>query len=310
MVSADEISLPDELEPGETSPYRRRQRVVPVRRTRSSRGKTVVRCSLFVILVLGPVGYIGYRVTVFALTSSRFMIRSGDDLKVENNRYISSQEVLIALGLAGEWGREAPVNIFRYSLGRARRDIESIPWVRSASVTRAYPNRIIVRVTERTPVAFVNVGGLLKLVDGDGVLLERPEKASFNFPVINGIDTGLSPADRKPRLKLYQEFLGATGPEAKTSGWIVSEVDLSDGEDLRATVFRGDQTMELHLGHTDFEARFRTFLSLLLQVGSNSKQIDSMDLRYGGQVVVRPRQSAPPGHETTKPAANWRRLED
>ena len=295
MVSADEISFPGELEPGEVAPYRRRQKVVPVRRTRLFRAKALFRYSFFAALVLGPVGYIGYRAARFALTSPPLIIKSSEDVKIENNQYVSNKEVLIALGFSGELAREEPVNIFRYSLSSARREVESIPWVRSASVARAYPNRIVVRVTERMPIAFATVGGVLKLIDTDGIILERPEKARFEFPVINGLDSEMSSTDRKQRLKLYEEFLREIGPDATTSGWVVSEVDLSDDEDLTATVFRGNQAMELHFGRTDFAARFRNFLSLLSQVGSDSSQIESMDLRYGGQVVVHPRQPASPG---------------
>jgi cell division septal protein FtsQ len=307
MVSGDEISLPDELEPGEAAPYRRRQKVVPVRRVRALRATSLLRGSLFVVFVLGPVGYIGYRATLFALTSPRFMVRSGEDVKVESNRYVSNKEVLAALGFSGESERETPVNIFRYSLLDARKQVESIPWVRSASATRAFPNHIIVRVVERTPVAFATVGGMLKLVDADGVLLDRPEKASFEFPVINGFDYEMSAADRKQRVKTYQDFLRDIAPDAGTSGWVVSEVDLSDEEDLRATVFRGKQTMVLHLGRADFRTRFRNFLALLAQLGNDSSRIESIDLRYGGQVVVHPRQSAASGSQTA-PTGDSRRL--
>jgi cell division protein FtsQ len=238
------------------------------------------------------------------------MVRSGEDVKVENSHYVSNKEVLVALGFSGGPDREQPVNIFRYSLSRARREVESMPWVRSASVSRVYPNRIVVRVTERTPVAFATIDGVLKLIDGDGIILDRPEKASFEFPVINGLDPEMNPADRRGRVKLYEEFLREIGPDAARSGWIVSEVDLSDDEDLKATVFRGSQTMELHFGRNDFAARFRTFLSLLSQVGSDSSQIDSMDLRYGGQVIAHPRQPAGSGDEAPTPAGNRRQLKD
>jgi hypothetical protein len=111
----------------------------------------------------------------------------------------------------------------------------------------------------------------------------------------------LNPAERRQRLGVYQEFLREGAGKVRASGWMISEVDLSDDDDLKATVFHGDATIELHLGNTDFEQRYRNFLSLLSKVGGNSAQIDSMDLRYGGQVVVNPRRDAATGEKTARP---------
>ena len=303
MVSVDDSSFADDLETGEPSPYRRRQKVVPVRRTRFAPLKRVLRALLCALVVIPPLAFAGYRATLFALNSPQFTLASPSDVIVEGNRYVSNEELLNALGLTGAWRRGTPVNTFQFSLRRARRELESIPWVREASLTRAYPHRLIVRITERVPVAFVSAAGKLELVDGEGVLLEMPEKATFDFPVVSGLDSGVSPRDRKLRLDILQEFLRQTAAEARMSGWMVSEVDLSDDDDLKATVFHGQQTIELHLGHSDFERRFHNFLSLLSQIGSNGTQIDSMDLRYGGQVVVNPRRAAAGGGESARPGA-------
>ncbi len=308
-MTADKMSLSDELDADELSPYRRRQRVVPVRRTLFSRLKHAFRSLLFAAFLLLPTGYMGYRAAIFALTAPQFTISSPADVGVEGNRCVSNQEVLAALGLTDAWRRRTPVNIFRFSLGRGRKAVESIPWVRSASMTRAYPHRVIVRITERVPVAFVSVGGRLNLVDGEGVLLDTPEKASFDFPVVSGLDSAVNPAERRLRLDAYEQFLREVAAEVKSSGWVVSEVNLSDDDDLKATVFRGDQTVELHLGHADFEQRFRNFLSLLAQVGGNGSQIDSMDLRYGGQVVVNPRRDVTRADPARPAAASRTRKE-
>jgi hypothetical protein len=139
------------------------------------------------------------------------------------------------------------------------------------------------------------------------VLLDRPEKASFEFPVIAGLDYEMSAADRQERVRAFQRFLRDIGPDAGKSGWTVSEVNLSDEENLRATVFREKQTMELHLGRTDFRARFRNFLSLLARLGTDSSRIESIDLRYGGQVIVHPRQPTY-SESPTVPAGDLRRL--
>lgn len=284
----DEIALPGELEADEESPYWRRQTAVKVRRGRPSRVWRLWRWTLFGALVVLPVGYAGYRLAVFALTSPRFELTSAEDVVVRGNRFVSREDILSVLGVPVARRLRIGLNIFRLSLEEKRKQVESIPWVQSATLSRAYPHRLSVNVVERTPVAFVNIGGHVKLVDGDGVLLEKPEKATFNFPVLTGLDATGGAAARQGRLALYQEFLQAMAGEAPQSGWLISEVDLADPDDLKAVLVQGHETLQVHFGHSDFQERFRDFLTLLPEVRKTNAKIDSIDLRYRNQIVVNP----------------------
>jgi cell division protein FtsQ len=141
-------------------------------------------------------------------------------------------------------------------------------------------------------VAFVNMGGRVKLVDGDGVLLEKPEKAGFNFPVLAGLDEAAGLSERRARLAIYQDFTRDLGEEAPRSGWLISEVDLADPDDLKAVLVQGNETLLVHFGHGDFAERFQNFLTLLPQVRKANARIDSIDLRYRNQIVVNPQGRA------------------
>lgn len=282
----DNIPLPGELEEEEESPFRRRQRAVPVRRGRFARVRRILRWSALALLVLLPVGYSGYRLAVWGLTSPRFMLASGDDIVLEGNRYVSRGEVLNVLGFPSSGKLARGVNIFRVSLDEKRKQLEALPWVKSARLTRAYPNHLSVSLVERSPIAFVNIEGRMKLVDGEGVLLDKPEKGSFDFPVLAGLSAGAE--ERVARLGLFQQFSQEIVSDAAASGWLVSEVDLADTDDLRAVLVQGRDTILVHFGHTSFRERFQNFLTLLPEVRKNNSKIDSIDLRYRNQIVVNP----------------------
>jgi len=286
--------LDDDFGADEVSPYRRRPKAVPVRSKRWARFQWLLRCLAFTLLVLLPVGYAGYRAAVFALTSSLFTVRSASDITVEGNHYVSAGDVCNALGISASPSasrRVNGVNVFRLSLGRAQRAVESIPWVRSATLTRAYPHHLTVRVEERVPLAFLTVDGRMKLVDSEGVVLEQPDKSTFDFPVIEGLE-GVSQAERRARIGLYQEFGRQVANQTTASGWAVSEVNLADSADLRAVVVQGTQAVELHFGDSDFEPRFRSFLALLPELSKAGTKLESMDLRYRNQIVVNPQGDA------------------
>ncbi|HKS95439.1 MAG TPA: FtsQ-type POTRA domain-containing protein [Terriglobia bacterium] len=282
--------LDDDFGADEVSPYRRRAKTVPVRSKRWARVQWLLRGVAFALFVLLPVGYAGYRAAVFALTSSLFTLRSAADVTVEGNHNASTGDILGALGISASASvarRASGVNIFRLSLRRAQRDVESIPWVRSATLTRSFPHHLTVRVEERVPVAFLSVDGRMKLVDSEGVVMEPPDKSTFDFPVIEGLES-LGQAERRARIALYQEFVRRVASQAAASGWAVSEVNLADSGDLRAVVVQGTQAVELHFGDSDFEPRFRSFLGLLPELSKAGTKLESMDLRYRNQIVVNP----------------------
>jgi hypothetical protein len=132
------------------------------------------------------------------------------------------------------------------------------------------------------------VGGRISLVDGDGMLLDKPDNGVFDFPVIYGLDNLASLDERRAHLTFYLDFMEQLGKEAPNSGWMISEVYLADAEDLKALLIRGHQTVQVHFGQRDFLQRFRNFLVLLPEIQKSNDKLDSVDLRYRNQVIVDP----------------------
>ncbi|HMD87404.1 MAG TPA: FtsQ-type POTRA domain-containing protein [Terriglobia bacterium] len=289
-VEQDSLPLQDESDPQEESPYLRRQQSIHVRRSRISRR---VRLALFVIGVLVPVGFAGYGLAMFALTSPFFVLTSPEDIVLVGNHFVSREEVLGALALPLTRNLKAGTNVFRMSLDVRRQGVETLPWVRAASVTRILPHGLLVHITERTPVAYANVGGRVSLVDDDGMLLEKPDNGVFDFPVLYGLESLSGIDERRARLALYREFMRQLGEEGPHSGWVISEVYLTDAEDLKALLINGQQTVQVHFGQKDFLPRFRNFLALLPEIQKSNDKLDSVDLRYRNQIVVDPPMPAP-----------------
>ena len=291
LTGEERTPLPEGLEGEEESPYLRRQKAVAVRRHRPSWGW---RWVLFFTAVLTPVGITSYFLTTFALSSPRFELHSADDIQVTGNQYVSLEEVANALGLPLHASDGPGIKVFRLSLEAGRKQVEAIAWVRSAALTRILPHRLLVHITERTPVAFANVGGHVGLVDSDGVFLDKPEGASYDFPVITGLDSNASLDECRTRMALYQNFMRQLGEEISHSGWMVSEADVADADDLKALLVQGRDTLQVHFGHEDFLEHFHTFLALLPELRKSNTPLDSVDLRFRNQVVVNPQGPTQP----------------
>jgi cell division protein FtsQ len=283
------------IDEGESA-YRRRPKALSVsRHHRRWKLRRALRVSAWMLLVVLPAASLLALLGRYLSEAPSFALSGTDAVVPSGNHYVTRADIENALGAGAE------PNLFLLPLNEARRQVEAIPWVRSARLTRIPPNRLFVEITERTPVAYVSVQGRLKLVDADGVLLDIPSEASFDFPVISGVEPEMTQADRKARLALFDRFAQELNAQARATGWLVSEVDLSDAADLKALLVQGSDSILVHFGNHDFGERFRTFMTLLPEVERTAQAIDSVDLRYRGQVVVNPKNPAQVQAETSAP---------
>ena len=177
-------------------------------------------------------------------------------------------------------------SLLRAPLEERRRAIERIPWVRSASVTRVFPDRIAVTIEERVPVAFVWAEDGIALLDEDGVLLDMPPNASFAFPVVRGVSEDQSPAERHARMQLFMDLLNDLDRGEGNLRAGISEVDLSDPRDARVVVGDPSGAVLLHLGHEGFLSRYLLYASQISQWQQKFANVRSVDLRFDGQVVI------------------------
>ncbi|MGH9455060.1 MAG: cell division protein FtsQ/DivIB [Terriglobia bacterium] len=274
-------------------PYRRRQKTVAVRRRRFATASALIKFGLALLFLGAPSAFGLYQLSIY-VHQTPLLVMNPDQLKIEGSHNVSRAEVLSALGMDRPLLQANGVQLFRLDLDALRGRVEAIPWVESATLVRAFPGKLEVQLAERVPVGFVNVGGEIKLIDRGGVILEPPQRARFDFPVLWGLDSISSVADRKARLSLYLEFNREVAGEVAKSGWMVSEVDLTDAQNLKALLVQGSYTVLAYLGQRKFAERFHRFVVLMPQVISSGTIVGTMDLRYPDQVVVNPAGSPPP----------------
>jgi cell division protein FtsQ len=65
--------------------------------------------------------------------------------------------------------------------------LNGLPMVRSVNVSREWPDKIRVDVTERTPVAVVSIGGRLRALDETGTVFWDYKKAPAGLPKVNTV---------------------------------------------------------------------------------------------------------------------------
>jgi len=271
------------------SPFLRGQKRVPVRRGPLPRkAADRVRLLLFVLLIVGGVGLIGVTLYRYATQSWRFRIDSGDNIEVLGNRNVTRAQVLEVLGA------DIDRNIFYGSLAEQKKQLEEISWVESASVMRILPNRMRIELHERTPVAFVTINGRISLMDAHGAIMDMPPgtQTGFSFPVIVGMSDSEPLSTRAARMKIYGELMNQLDSTGAHYSRDLSEVEISDPDDVKVTVSDPKGAVLVHLRSPDFLEPFQIYIEHVQEWRSQFSRLDSVDLRYQGQVIVNPDSAA------------------
>ncbi|HEU5036002.1 MAG TPA: FtsQ-type POTRA domain-containing protein [Nocardioides sp.] len=136
--------------------------------------KPVLAVVLAVVLVVGGVWLVYF---------SSFLAVQGVD--VRGASLLSEQQVRQAAAVPdGE-------ALARVDLERVRTRVQALAAVSSADVSREWPDRVRIDVTERVPVAVVEIAGKLRGMDEDGVVFRDYAQAPSDLPrVQTGSDTG------------------------------------------------------------------------------------------------------------------------
>lgn len=147
-----------------------------------------------IILLVGLIGFLGYDFYRFGMTSETFSIK----LTVKGNQQVPVAEIRNALKpvLPGEDDQGSLLGIS--ALEAKKLLSEKIPRFKNVYVLRRFPNELVIRVDERTPVAIVSrydEGQERKIflpADKEGVLFEARsgewERLKNTMPVIMGIE--------------------------------------------------------------------------------------------------------------------------
>lgn len=288
-----------DLEAEQESPFLRGQKRVNVRRgSLPKKAANGLKWAASVFVILAMLGVAAMALYRYGKHSWRFRIDSSDQVEVVGAQHVSHAQIMEVMG--GDIGR----NIFFVPLAQRQQQLEQIPWVESASVMRFVPNRLRIEIHERTPVAFARIGAHISLIDAGGNLMElapgpkhsgasgapgsgvTPRK--YSFPVITGISSAEPISTRAARMKNYNELMRQLDAGGARYSQEISEVDLSDPDDAKVMTSDANGEVLVHLGAANYLQRYRIYVTHVQAWRQQFDKLDSVDLRYDGQIIVNP----------------------
>ncbi len=229
-------------------------------------------------------------VFVYAYTSEKFNLRQ---VTFHGCKELNPQELETIVR------QDFPANILRIDLLKLKSRLEKETWAKQVEIRRILPSDLIIYVQERTPSAILELHSELMIADKDGILLGKydPRFGKLDVPVLKGIL-----GEDAESYRLYQEENSARIQQAISmlaeieAGLPqytkqISEVDVSDRQNLKILLV--DDTAEVYLGEKDYLKRFKSFIGNLSEYEKLKLQYSefaSIDMRYEGQIVYRPRR--------------------
>lgn len=177
---------------------------------------------------------------------------------------------------------------------RAKRQLESLPWVRSAAIERRFPDTIYVRLVERQPMALWQHGGKLDLIDRTGAVIPVARLDRFaKLPMVVGEDAAAHAAT----------LLAMLATEPDLAARVTAAIDVGG----RRWNLRLDNVIDVLLPADDPAEAWADLAHLQRTSAILQRDVQAIDMRLPDRLVVRvapePPKEAPPvkkGRPTAK----------
>jgi cell division protein FtsQ len=201
------------------------------------------------------------------------------DIAVEGRRTTDPATILAALGA------ERGTPTLAIDPRRAEARLAALPWVRSARIERLFPGTILVRLTERRPLALWQHGGRIELIDHQGAVIPVGDLGRFaSLPLVVGEDAA-SRADALVRMLAKEPRLAA---HVTAAVWVGG----------RRWNLRLDEGIEVLLPQDDPAAAWAELARLERKSAILRRDVKTIDMRLPDRLVLR--VAAPPAQDDTK----------
>jgi cell division septal protein FtsQ len=176
-------------------------------------------------------------------------------------------------------------NLFHLDIAGLRRDVSSLPWVSRVEIEKKLPDTLKVRIVERIPIALVQSNDTIRYVDDRGVAFAglSPASGDSDLPLISGAQSG-----DLPRSVAILRTLRAQDPDLYSR---ISEMHpLPPGgfaffdRELHAFVYANEE---------EVSSKWRDLRSIARAEHLGRGDIAYVDLRFNGQIVIKPLRMMP-----------------
>jgi cell division protein FtsQ len=227
--------------------------------------RSIVLMLLAVITVAG---------TVYILSivfKSAFVVHA---IVFTGNTHLSDDELRSDSGLRGG------ENMMTLSCRRLAEKMVESRWIKSVSIRKEFPDKVIMRIKEAEPFALLDMKGRMFLVDDNGRMLEELGSGAVPFlPVITGDPFG--------EKEVFSEAI-RLAKAIKETGLLAKkdhvEIIAHKPEELAANL----DGILVKVGVGEYHEKLGRLMDLEEEIKRRHIPVDYIDLRFANRVVVKP----------------------
>ena len=203
-------------------------------------------------------------------------------IEVSSAKHLTQNEILALVGV------EAGQDMARMNLKHMGEQLTQNPWVENVRIHRYFPDRLSITVSEREPLAIVNMGFIYYLDKKGNVFKALNQGDKLDYPVITGFseeEMSSNPAATGEALKSTCELLGILREKGAFILADVSEIHYDKGYGF--TLFTASGALPVKIGAGDFAAKVERFARIYKELMAQRASLQYIDLDYNDKIVVK-----------------------
>jgi cell division protein FtsQ len=198
---------------------------------------------------------------------SGFVGMAADDIHITGLVHQEPETVLSAIGV------KPGGTLIGFDAVKARRTLENLDWVSTATVQRLFPNQLEVSITERVPFAIWQRDGTYYVIDRSGAAMSSVEPSRLpQLPLVTGEGAHRAAEELINHLEAFPALMLKTRAAARVG-------------QRRWTLYL-DNGVTIALPETGEDKALARVQELDAASGLLSKGIRSVDLRIAGRMAV------------------------
>jgi cell division protein FtsQ len=204
------------------------------------------------------------------------------NIEVSSSKRLTREEILALTGV------EIGQDMARMNLKHMGEQLAQNPWVETVRIHRFFPDRISISVSEREPLAIVNMGFIYYLDKKGTVFKVLNQGDKLDYPVVTGFseeEMSSNPVGTREALKSTCELLGILREKGSFILADVSEIHYDKGYGF--TLFTASGALPVKVGSGDFTGKVERLARIYKDLMAQRAFLQYIDLDYNDKIVVK-----------------------
>lgn len=205
-----------------------------------------------------------------------------DRIEVNSLQHLTREDVIALAGV------KPGDDMLTMKLSRVGEQLMKNPWAEKVRVRRYFPHTLAIEITEREPVAIVNMGYLYYLDKKGEIFKPLNEGDKLDYPVLTGMtedDMARDPAGSQQALTDALALIGLLNGGKVLAMNDISEIHYDKGYGFTLFTVRGG--VPVKLGNSGFGEKLARLARIYTDLQAQLPTLQYIDLDYSDKIIVK-----------------------